>query len=94
MKRKMVALVLLVMMVVSNLAGCGKNTGTEDGTTKGTAATSSGEKTQMTLSCVNGGSNEVFAQLTQKYVDEFNKSNEYNVEIILEAIQMKITKQN
>lgn len=67
------------------LSACGasSNSGSESSSTSG--ASSTGEKTVMTLSCLNGGNNQKFADLMLKQIEEFNASNSYNVEIRQEA---------
>lgn len=51
----------------------------------GREAAGSGEKTVMTMTTLNGGTNDVFADCIQEEVDRFNAENEYNVEIKLEC---------
>lgn len=97
--RKQISLGICALLAVSMLAGCGSGgngggSGSQNGDGNGGAAQSSGtgdagksqgEKTVMTMTTLNGGTNDVFAEGIQKEVDKFNADNEFNVEIKLEC---------
>lgn len=80
MKKKLFAMLLTATMIGTLLTGCGSNTSKASEEEAGT-----GEKTKMTVSCLTGGNNEKYAALIQKEIDEFNSTNEYNVELVMEA---------
>ena len=83
MKRRTLMLTA-VIMISSLLAACGGKGGNEVTQESGSKPESS-EKVTMTVATLTGGNNEAYAKLIEKEIEEFNKNNNFNVELVLEA---------
>lgn len=83
--KKSFAIALSAMIAASaSLTGCSQTgtTGTSgaSGGSSTAETTGGGEKTQMTFTCLIGGSNQAYADLLTPIIEEFNANNTYNVE--------------
>ena len=85
MKRRL-GIGLSVLMAMGILAGCGSSAAADgDSGAVSKAKTKTEDVVEMTMTTLNGGTNDVFAEAIQREVDKFNESNEYNVRIKLEC---------
>lgn len=83
MKKAITLILTLSLMLSTVVTGC-SSSGTNSAA-NATSSTAGGERTVMTLSCLNGGNNQKYADLMLKQIEQFNRTNKYNVEIKQEA---------
>ncbi|MBE5981215.1 MAG: extracellular solute-binding protein [Paenibacillaceae bacterium] len=84
MKKKMTVLAA-TMLMGALLAGCGNSASGRGTEAVGEAGTKSEKKITMSVACLTGGNNEAYAKLIETEINEFNKTNQYNVELVQEA---------
>lgn len=90
MKKRQLLITAAAVLTAILLAGCSSGSGSSTGDTQSgssnTSNTSGSEKkVTMSVACLTGGNNEAYAKLIEKEIEEFNKNNPYNVELIQEA---------
>lgn len=83
MKKAIPFMLTLALLLGTITTGCSSSN--TSSASNGGAKSENGAKTVMTLSCLNGGNNQKFADLMLKQIQQFNKTNKYNVEIKQEA---------
>lgn len=84
MKKKM-AVLAAVMLMGALLAGCGNASSGKNTEAAGDGGTKNEKKITMSVACLTGGNNEAYAKLIETEIEEFNKTNQYNVELVQEA---------